>query len=84
MSDRPTAPGTPSVSPKATRRIIGVLIGICVLVSVADFFYDKDAHFAFQKIPAFNSLYGFVSFVFLVFTAIVLRRIVMRDENYYD
>ena len=76
--------GPPSVSPEITRWIIRILIGICVLVSLADFGYHKHGHYDFEEIPAFSSLYGFVSCVFLVIAATWLRRFLMRDEAYYD
>jgi phosphatidylserine synthase len=76
--------GTPSVGPNTTRLIIRILIAVCVVVSLADFAYTKHGHFAFEQLPAFNSLYGFASYVFLVLTATQLRRILMRNEAYYD
>ena len=76
--------GTPSVSPNVTRWIIRILIGVCVIVSVADLAYTKHGHFDFENLPAFNSLYGFASYVFLVLAATQLRRIIMRNEAYYD
>ncbi|HJN73750.1 MAG TPA: hypothetical protein QGF58_07445 [Myxococcota bacterium] len=76
--------GPPSVSRRWVNRIIWSLVALCVLVSVADLFYDKHGHYDFEHFPAFHSAYGFVSCVALVLTAKLLRRLLMRDEDYYD
>ena len=76
--------GPPSVEKKVVDVIIWVLFGLCLLVSGADLFYDKHGHYDFEHLPAFHSFYGFVSCVALVLAARVLRKLIMRDEDYYD
>ena len=74
----------PSVSPSAVGKLIKALVGICVLVVLADFGYEKHGHYRFEEIPGFHAAFGFVSFVFLVLTATQLRKVIMRSEDYYD
>ena len=40
--------------------------------------------FDFEHWPGFYSLYGFVACVALVIAAKELRKLLMRDETYYD
>ncbi len=61
-----------------------VLFAVCILLFVADFLYHKHSHFSFEDWPGFHAGYGFVVFVFIVFAGKWLRKIVMRDEDYYD
>ena len=49
-----------------------------------DFVYHKHVHFDFEAWPGFYAVVGFVSYVGLVFTAKGLRRLLKREEGYYD
>lgn len=71
-------------SPKTVQRIWYALIGVCVLLFVADFFYEKHPYFPIENILNFYGLYGFVGCVFLVLAAAQLRKVLMRPENYYE
>ena len=55
------------------------------MVALIDVFaYKHHLHFRFEYWFGFFSLYGFVACVSLVLAAKQLRKIVMRDEDYYD
>lgn len=60
------------------------LVALCVVLGLADFLYDRHGEFAFEEIPLAYAVYGFVSFVFIVFAGIGLRKLIMRDEDYYE
>ena len=62
-------------------RVHWVLVGICVLTVVADFFYEKHVHYSFEQ---FYWAIGFVSYVGLILVAKQLRKILKRDESFYD
>lgn len=64
--------------------ILRVFYAICVLLVLADFIVHRHIYVKFEEIPAFYALYGFVACVVLVVVAKAMRKIVMRDENYYD
>jgi hypothetical protein len=49
-----------------------------------DFFSEKHGHYSWESFPGFYALFGFVSCVVLVLAAKQLRRILKRDEDYYD
>ena len=69
----------------AVNGFIYLLIAACIAVFVFDFFYEKHPYFEVEgAVPAFQGLWGFGSFVFIVAVGVVLRKIVMRDEDYYD
>jgi hypothetical protein len=60
------------------------LLAVCGLLFLADAFYHKHAIFAFEGWFGFFGLFGFsVSFA-LVLTARELRKVLMRDEDFYD
>ena len=56
----------------------------CVLLVIADFIIHRHTTIDLEKIPAFYAIYGFVACVLLVILAKVMRKAVMREENYYD
>lgn len=49
-----------------------------------DFFLHRHEDFEFAKLFGFHGLYGFIACVALVLIAKQLRRVLMRDENYYE
>ncbi len=70
--------------PGSVDLIIKALGFVCVLVVGADFLYHKHGHYSFEEWPGFHAIYGFVSCVILVIAATQMRKLVMRDEDYYD
>jgi len=70
--------------PSSIRLIIAILIAGCVLSVLADFFYHKHADYFFRKWFAFDAVFGFLAYVGLITAAKLFRKIVMRDEDYYD
>ncbi len=77
------------VTPKAARIAVvalHVVAGIAVLVELL-FPFPADSH-AVERVHALDfsasyAVYGFTACVILVLLGIVLRRLVMRDEDYY-
>ena len=53
-------------------------------VVLADLFYHKHGHFGFQEWFAFDAVFGFAAYVGLVNSAKLLRKLVMRPEDYYE
>ena len=69
------------------RNVTGIVYGLaalCALALLADFGYLKYPHFDVERWPGFYAVYGFVVSVSLVLTAKQLRRVLRRDENYYE
>jgi hypothetical protein len=65
-------------------RLFWGLCGLSALSGLADFFYDKQAHFSWESWTNFSGWFGFVSCVGLVLVAKQLRKILQRREDYYD
>ncbi len=65
-----------------------VLLGFWMVLSVLliiDFFILKHPHFPWEYWPEFYAVFGFVACVCLVLAAkYILRRLVKREEDYYD
>ena len=83
--------GPPSVDPAIVNRIVYALYAICglfVLVDIVAWFthvpFHKHGHYDWELIPGFHAAYGFVACVLLMLAATELRKLVMRDEDYYD
>lgn len=70
--------------PENVGRLLKGFYAICVLLVLADFFLHRHIGFAWEKIPAFYAIYGFVACVLLVLVAKKMRNVLMRKEDYYD
>jgi nitric oxide reductase large subunit len=66
-------------------KVIYALCTVCAAFMAADLFgYKHHLHFGFEYWFGFYGLFGFIACVGLVLAAKVLRKLVMRDEDYYD
>lgn len=70
--------------PQHVTLIVRVLIAFCAMAFLADLFYTKKPFFAVEELPAFYAAYGFVVSTALVLAAKQLRKVVGRDEDYYE
>lgn len=57
---------------------------LCGGLALADFFYAHHPVFKIEEFPVFYGLFGFIVTLGLVLAARELRKIVGRDEDYYD
>lgn len=64
--------------------IFRTLIGVCAALLLAQLFYAPHAYFEVDGLPGFYAVFGFIAFVFIVYAGKGLRRLIMRDEDYYD
>jgi hypothetical protein len=70
--------------PRSARTLYRGLWIVCALLAVADLTFDHHPVFQFEGFPVFYGLYGFIVCFGLVLAAKELRRILKRDEDYYD
>ncbi len=80
--------------PKNVRRVLRILFAACAAIFLLDFVDVglryvglaelRHAERSWEGWPGFYAIYGFVACVALVLIAKQMRRIVMRDEDYYD
>ncbi|MFK8027495.1 MAG: hypothetical protein AB8C40_05485 [Gammaproteobacteria bacterium] len=71
-------------SKKFINFVVYALYALCAALLLVDVFYHKHGHFAFEEWFGFYAFYGFIGCVAIVLSAIQLRKILMRDEDYYD
>lgn len=70
--------------PRNLKRLLITFFTLLVVLIVVDFFIPKHSYFHWDHMPQFFAVYGFLSYVLLVFVAKAWRHIVKRDEDYYD
>ncbi len=70
--------------PKNVQRLLRGFYFCCVLLVLAEFVIHRHLVHPWEGLFAFHALYGFVACVVLVLAATQLRKLLMRDENYYD
>lgn len=70
--------------PRNVKRAIRVLYAACAVAFVAEFFVDRHVDHPWEALFEFYSLYGFAACVILVLVAKELRKVLRRDEDYYD
>ena len=70
--------------PAIQARIRYTLYVICALLVIADLIFDRHTYLPVEEIPAFYAFYGFAALIGLVELAKALRKLVGRDEDYYD
>ena len=70
--------------PRNVNRLFRVFYVLCALLVLADFILHRHAVHPLEHLPDFYPLYGFIGITVLVLLAKVLRKLVMRPEDYYD
>lgn len=65
-------------------KIIKVFYVICALLVVVDFIVHRHIYHEWENIPAFYAIYGFIGCVVLVLIAKLMRKVLMKEEDYYD
>ncbi|HBS26322.1 MAG TPA: hypothetical protein DD827_04215 [Gammaproteobacteria bacterium] len=71
-------------NPRNVQRLLKGFYAICIMLVIADFIIHRHTTMDWEKIPAFYAIYGFIAYVLLVALSNLLRKLVMRGENYYD
>jgi hypothetical protein len=71
-------------NPRNVRLVRAVFYVALVLVVAAEFFVHMHPEFGVDGFTGFYAVYGFISYVVLIFVAKGLRKLVMRREDYYD
>lgn len=70
--------------PENIRKILRVFYVICILLVVVDFIVHRHVYHTWENVPAFYAIYGFVGCVILVLIAKLMRKVIMKEEDYYD
>ncbi|WP_394132367.1 hypothetical protein [Shewanella maritima] len=83
MSDPQTKPDFFD-KPENIQKILKVFYVICVLLVLADFIVHRHIYHNWENVPGFYAIYGFVGCVILVLIAKGMRKVLMKEEDYYD
>lgn len=70
--------------PRHVTQLVYGVAAVLVATILADLLYHKHGHFAFEEWFAFHAIFGFAGYAFIVLAAKQLRKLLMRDETYYD
>ena len=74
--------------PKNVKLLFRVFYALCIVLvvldPVLDLVIDRHRGHAWESLIAFYPLYGFLGIVVLVLVAKLMRRVLMRPEDYYD
>ncbi len=73
-----------SVPPPWAGIILIVFAVVCAILVVLDFVVDRYLEHPLEGWTVFYPLFGFVGISCLILVSKVLRRLVMRREDYYD
>ena len=71
-------------------KLYRILIVVCVLLFLPDLMdlagvvYHKHGHYDVEGWVGFYAIFGFLAYSFIVLAGWIWRRIVMREEGYYD
>lgn len=71
-------------NPKNVDKIVYFVYAICAGLFLADLVYHKHPHYEVESWIGFYGIFGFIAFFGVVMLGKVLRKIIMRDEDYYD
>jgi hypothetical protein len=70
--------------PRTVRRVVFTLYTVCGALLLADLLYVKHPHFSFEGWFGFYPIFGFGVSFSLVLAAKELRRLLRREEDYYE
>ena len=70
--------------PSNVKLLFNGFYALCAIVVVLELVIPPEDHHAWERLPAFYPIYGFVGIVVLVLIAKQMRRALMRPEDHYD
>jgi len=70
--------------PRNIRRVLRGFYVVCALLLLIDILYHRHVIHAWESLFGFYALFGFVACVVLVLVAKEMRKVLMRDQDYYE
>ena len=71
-------------NPANVRLLLRVFYVICALLVLVEFVFHRHVSHPFENLFGFYAVYGFAACVALVLIAKQMRKVLMRDEDYYE
>ncbi len=70
--------------PEVIKWILRLFYIACAVLLALDFIIHRYIYTDIEKVPAFYAIYGCAACVILVLVATQMRKLLMRDEEYYE
>ncbi|MCP5112334.1 MAG: hypothetical protein GY953_16035 [bacterium] len=70
--------------PNNVNKIFWALVALCATLLVIDLFLHRHTHYDWEAWPGFHGFFGFAAFWCIVIAGKHLRKVMMREEDYYD
>lgn len=70
--------------PENVSRLLNGFYAICGILFLLDFVITRKTYHPWEWFWGFYALYGFIACVVLVIIAKEMRKVLMREEDYYD
>lgn len=70
-------------SSSSVERVIFILSVTCAILFILDFIVHRHTYAPGEGLPGFYAIVGFVAFTLIVLGAKLLRRLILRNEQYY-
>jgi len=71
-------------NPRNVRRVVLGLVGACVILIGLDLVLHRHVSHPWEAMFGFYAVYGFAACVLLVLLAKEMRKVLIRNEDYYD
>ncbi len=84
MAKKPTRNANSKPRMARADMVMRGLIALCVLLALADFVIHRHAYFVLEATPLFFAIMGAASMALVAGLSVLLRRLVIRPEDYYD
>ena len=60
-----------------------ILLAIAVVLVIAEFIFHRHGETPMEDWPLFPGVFGFMAFLLVVLGGVILRKLIMRGEDYY-
>jgi len=70
--------------PRNVKRLLHIVYAICAGLFLLDFVFHRHVMRDWEGLWGFYAIYGFVACALLVIIAKQMRKVLMRDEDFYD
>ena len=60
-----------------------ILFGLGLVLIALEFNFHRHGETSLEDMPLFPAVFGFLVFVVIVFGGVILRKLIMREEDYY-
>ncbi len=71
-------------NPKNVKLLVRALYACCLILFALDLVIHRHIYHPWEEFTGFYAFYGCIACVVLVLLAREMRKVVMRDEDYYD